>query len=139
MDNKKKIAAGGAALLIGAMGYGVYATTLTVTDNTTSFAAGSGAANQVEGFGAVTVDAGSPEFSKNEYYFSALSITPVDGANWKNVGTKTIKVVAYDKEGAEIGSGEAAVNESLGTSAETVKLDKKPNANQVVTWGIVVQ
>ena len=60
MDNKKKLAAGGAALLVGAVGYGVYATTLTVDDKTVSFAAGSGTANQVEGFGQVTINAGTP-------------------------------------------------------------------------------
>lgn len=139
MDNKKKIAAGGAALLIGAMGYGVYATTLTVTDNTTSFAAGSGAANQVEGFGAVTVDAGSPEFSKNEYFFSALSITPVGGADWAQVDKKTIKVVAYDEKGNPIGGGDATVDASAGKGAAKVSLSEKPLANNVATWGIVVQ
>ena len=141
MNNKKKFAAGGAALLVGAVGYGVYATTLEVTDKTGSFAAGSGEANQVEGFGSVVIDAGSPNFNgtSKAYSFDALKITPVYDANWKSVAGKTITVVAYDAKGKAIGEGIATANGDLGTSAEKVKLTTAPNANDVVTWGIVIQ
>lgn len=142
MDNKKKLAAGGAALLVGAVGYGVYATTLTVDDKTVSFAAGSGTANQVEGFGQVTINAGTPKFDAKAgaYSFEGLTITPVGDAAWSNVEGKTIKVVAYDAEGNAIGDGAEDVTSAFkGADAETVKLTKAPNANNVVTWGIVIQ
>ncbi|MFA7265079.1 MAG: hypothetical protein WC054_02105, partial [Candidatus Nanopelagicales bacterium] len=106
MDNKKKLAAGGAALLVGAVGYGVYATTLNVNDSTVSFAAGSGTANQVDGFGDVTISAGTPTFDAKSgvYSFEGLTITPAKDANWDKVQNKTIKVVAYNVDGNEIGS-----------------------------------
>jgi hypothetical protein len=140
MDNKKKIAAGGAALLIGAAGYGVYATTLAVGDGTTSFAAGSATANQVEGFGEVTINAGTPTFDPKtkEYSFTDLEITPVKGADWKAVNGKTLTVVAYDVDGNEIGTATQKVDGSLDTKATDVPLPVF-NANAVTTWGIVVQ
>ncbi|MFA7265081.1 MAG: hypothetical protein WC054_02115 [Candidatus Nanopelagicales bacterium] len=139
MNNKKKLAAGGAALLVGAVGYGVYATTLAVADETVSFAAGAGTANQVENFGAVTIDAGTPTFDgKSVYSFNALTITPVK-ENWKAVDGKTIRVVAYNAKGEPIGEGSQLVDAKLGTGAEEVLLKTKPNANDVVTWGIVIQ
>lgn len=141
MDNKKKLAAGGAALLIGAAGYGVYATTLAVGDGTTTFAAGSATAGQVEGFGSVDIDAGTPVFNPTtkEYSFKDMTITPEDGANWSAVNGKTIKVVAYDKDGKEIGVGTAKADGALGTSPEAVPFATAFDANSVVTWGIVIQ
>lgn len=140
MDNKKKIAAAGAAVLVGAAGYGVYATTLNVTDGSTTFAAGSAAQGQVEGFGDVSINPGTPVFDPQTgtYSFKTLEITPEDGANWKAVDGKTITVVAYDAKGNEIGKGEAKADASLGTKPEGVPLSVF-NANDVTTWGIVVQ
>lgn len=140
MDNKKKLAAGGAALLIGAAGYGVYATTLTVTDGSTAFAAGSATQGQVEGFGSVEINAGTPKFDpkSGEYSFTALQITPEGGSDWKNVNGKTITVVAYDKDGKEIGTGTAKADGALGTKPESVPLSVF-DANAVTTWGIVIQ
>lgn len=141
MNNKKKLAAGGAALLVGAVGYGVYATTLGVNDTTTTFAAGSATAGQVEGFGEVDIDAGTPVFNPTTkvYSFKGLTITPEKGANWENVQKKTIKVVAYDAYGNEIGAGEATTDGLKGEQAETVPFTTAFDANAVVTWGIVIQ
>ena len=141
MDNKKKLAAGGAALLVGAVGYGVYATTLGVNDTTTTFAAGSATAGQVKGFGEVDINAGTPVFDPKTsvYSFEGLTITPEKGANWENVQKKTIKVVAYDKDGNEIGAGQASTDGLKGAQPEKVALTTAPNANDVVTWGIVIQ
>lgn len=140
MKNKKKIAAVGAAVLVGAAGYGVYATTLNVTDGGTSFAAGSAEQGQVSGFGSVSIDPGTPSFdpTKSEFYFKELTITPTGGSDWKNVSGKTIKVVAYDKSGKELGSGTEVVNPALGTKADAVPLTFF-DANAVTTWGIVIQ
>ena len=141
MDNKKKLAAGGAALLVGAVGYGVYATTLGVNDTTTTFAAGSATAGQVKGFGEVDINAGTPVFdpTTSVYSFEGLTITPGADANWKSVNGKKISVVAYDKDGNEIGGGTALADGELGTKPEKVALTTAPNANDVVTWGIVIQ
>lgn len=141
MDNKKKLAAGGAALLIGAAGYGVYATTLGVTDGSTTFAAGSATAGQVAGFGAVDINSGTPVFNPTTkvYSFTGLTITPQGGADWKSVDGKTIKVVAYDSKGNEIGTGSAKAVGADGTKPETVPFATPFNANDVVTWGIVIQ
>jgi hypothetical protein len=138
MDNKKKIASLGAAIVVGAAGYGVYATTLAVGNDTTSFAAGSAEVQQVEGFGAVTVDAGAPKYdpATKDYTFSDLQLTP-KGDDWSAVGGKNILVTAYDSKGNEIATGEATAP-AKGTTAFDVPI-AVGNANAVSTWGIVIR
>ena len=56
-----------------------------------------------------------------------------------NLEGHTIKVVAYDKDGNEIGAGSATADGKLGTKPEAVPFETAFNANDVVTWGIVIQ
>lgn len=139
MNSKKKIVAAAAALLIGATGYGVYATSMTVANASPTFAAGSTTAGNVTGFGAVKVNAYAPEFDAKTkvYYYSDMGVTPTDGALWTAVSGKTVYVVGYDKDGKEVTTGNAAIT-ATGSQTQMVPLSKA-DANAIATWGVVVR
>lgn len=137
MNSKKKLAAVGLAAVIGAAGYGVYATTLNVTNASTSFAAGAATQGQVEGFGTVTIDAGKPVYdpSTGLFEFKDLAITPGKESDWANVKGKTIEVVGYNKDGKEVVNGSLTAPEK---GVAEVPLSAG-DANAIVNWGIVIQ
>lgn len=144
MDNKKKLAAGGAAILIGAAGYGVYATTLAVGGGNTTFAAGGQSVQDVQGFGSVKIDTTPvfhPEFVNDpakDYSIDVVQLTPTGASDWKNVAGKTITLTAYDKDGKVIYEAQTDKEPASGQTTYDIPVTVS-NADAVSTWGIVVR
>ncbi len=140
MSTKNKIVAAGAAALIGVAGYGVYATTLGVTNAGVSFAAGAATQQQVAGFGTVTITPASPTIDPDgtTYSFANITVAPGQGASWTGVSGKTLNVQGLDSKGAVVTSGTYAITGAT-TGTVTVPLTAGANANNVTNWSIVVQ
>lgn len=139
MEAKKKLAAVGLATVIGAAGYGVYATTLNVTNASADFVAGAAAQSQVPGFGSVVINAGVPQYNvaANQYQFSKMTVTPADDSDWTRVSGMHITVTGYDANGNEVVSGKVPVYGQYTTGPVDVPLSAG-DANAITAWGIVI-
>ena len=142
MDIRKKTAAVVAAALVGGAAYGVYATTLAVSDSTKSFEAGAVSASSPLDSGPVKLDAGTPvavfdgaEFK--EYEFAEVKLTHADDSGWKTLAGKTVTVVGYDKDGKALVDGTHVID--VGDDKEISVTLTKGDANAITNWGIVIQ
>ena len=125
MPRKRKVAAVVVAALIGVSSYGVYSTTLGVSNTSTGFSAGSVKQTDVTGFPTVAIDSGTPVFdaATSQYVFANLKLTPGTGSTWQAIAGKKITVTAYNSAGTAIQTGSVTVPGSWsGQTSQTIPL-----------------
>lgn len=72
----------------------------------------------------------------NGFTFTELTVTPVEGSSWKNVQGYGMTVTGYDGKGGFVTSGYRTVKGDVDPMSVKLSLGE---ANQVVTWGVVIQ